>query len=50
MTLGSKENYIKAAANYAWVEPPQVLTRREACLIAVFGNQLVSQTSILNSI
>jgi hypothetical protein len=50
MTLGSKENYIKAAANYAWVEAPQALTRGEACLTAVFRIQLVSQTSILNSI
>jgi hypothetical protein len=36
MTLGSKENYIKAMANYAWVEPPQALTRGEACLTTVF--------------
>jgi hypothetical protein len=26
MTLGSKENYINAAANYAWDELPQAST------------------------
>jgi hypothetical protein len=50
MTLGSKEKYIKAAANYAWVEPPQALARGEACLTTVFGILLVSQTAILISI
>jgi hypothetical protein len=50
MTLGSKEKYIKAAANYAWVEPPQALARGEACLTAVIGILLVSQTSIIISI
>jgi hypothetical protein len=42
MTLGYKENYIKAAVNYAWVEPPQALTRGEACLTVIFRIQLVS--------
>jgi hypothetical protein len=32
MTLGSKENYINAAANYAWDELPRALTGGEACL------------------
>jgi hypothetical protein len=50
MTLGSKENYIIAAANYAWDEIPQASTEGEACLTTVFGILLVSQTSILNSI
>jgi hypothetical protein len=50
MTLGSKEEYKKAAANYAWVEPPQALARGEACSTAVFGILLVSHTSILISI
>jgi hypothetical protein len=50
MTLGSKENYINAAANYTWDELPQALTGGEACLTAVFRILLVSQISILNSI
>jgi hypothetical protein len=47
MTFGSREKYIKAAANYAWVEPPQALARGEACLTTIFGILLVSQTSNL---
>jgi hypothetical protein len=50
MALGSKENYINSAANYAWDELPQALTEGEACLTTVFGILLVSQISILNSI
>jgi hypothetical protein len=50
MTLGSKENYINAAANYAWYELPQALTGGEACLTTIFGILLVSQISILDSI
>jgi hypothetical protein len=50
MTLGSKENYINAAANYAWDEPSQASTGGEAYLTTFFGILLVSQTSILNSI
>jgi hypothetical protein len=50
MTLGSKENYINAAANYAWDELPQASIGGEACLTTVFGILLVSQISILNSI
>jgi hypothetical protein len=50
MTLGSKENYINAEANYAWDELPLALTGGEACLTTVIGILLVSQTSILNSI
>jgi hypothetical protein len=50
MTLGSKENYINAVANYAWDELPQALTGGEACLTTIFGILLVSQTSILDSI
>jgi hypothetical protein len=50
MTLGSKENYINAAANYAWDELSQASTGGEAYLTTVFGMLLVSQTSILNSI
>jgi hypothetical protein len=50
MTLGSKENYINAAANYAWDEPPQASTGGEACLTTAFRILLVSQTSILKSI
>jgi hypothetical protein len=50
MTLGSKENYINAVANYAWDELPQVSTGGEVCLTTVFKILLVSQTSILNSI
>jgi hypothetical protein len=50
MTLGSKENYINAAAYYAWDEPPQALTGGETYLTTVFGILLVSQTSILKSI
>jgi hypothetical protein len=50
MTLGSKENYINAAANYAWGELPQASTGGEACLTTPFGILLVSQTSILKFI
>jgi hypothetical protein len=50
MTLGSKENYINATANYAWDELPHASTGGEACLTTVFGILLVSQTSILDSI
>jgi hypothetical protein len=50
MTLGSKENYINAAANYVWDELPQASTGGEACLTTVLDILLVSQTSILNSI
>jgi hypothetical protein len=50
MTLGSKEIYINAAANYAWDELPQASTGGEACLTTIFGIVQVSQTSILNSI
>jgi hypothetical protein len=50
MTLGSKENYINAAAIYAWDEFPQASTEGEANLTTVFGILLVSQTSIFNSI
>jgi hypothetical protein len=50
MTLGSKENYINAATNYAWDELSQAPTGGEACLTTVFGILLVSQISILNSI
>jgi hypothetical protein len=50
MTVGSKENYINAAANYAWDELPQALTGGEDCLTTVFRILLVSQTFILNSI
>jgi hypothetical protein len=50
MTLGSKENYINAAAIYSWDELPQVSTGGEACLTTVFGILLVSQISILDSI
>jgi hypothetical protein len=50
MTLGSKENYINAAANYAWDELPQASTGGEAYLTTIFGILLVSQTSNLNSI
>jgi hypothetical protein len=50
MTLGSKEKYIKATANYARVEPPQVLARGESCLTTIFRILLVSQTPILKFI
>jgi hypothetical protein len=50
MTLGSKENYINAAANYAWDELLQASTEGEACPTTISGILLVSQTSILNSI
>jgi hypothetical protein len=50
MTLRSKENYINAAVNYAWDEPPQASTGGEARLTTIFGILLVSQTSILKSI
>jgi hypothetical protein len=38
MTLGSKENYINAAAIYASDELPQALTGGEAYLTTIFGN------------
>jgi hypothetical protein len=50
MTLGSKENYINAAANYAWDELPQASTGGEACPTTVFRIPLVSQIFILDSI
>jgi hypothetical protein len=50
MTVGSKENYINAAAIYAWDELPQASTRGEAYQTTVFGILLVSQISILDSI
>jgi hypothetical protein len=50
MTFGSKENYINAVVNYAWDELPQASTGGEACLTTVFRIQLLSQTSILDSI
>jgi hypothetical protein len=50
MTLGSKENYINAAAIYAWDELPQGSSGGEACLTTIFGIVLVSQISILDSI
>jgi hypothetical protein len=50
MTLGSKENYINAAAIYAWGELPHASTGGEVCLTTVFGILLVSQISILDSI
>jgi hypothetical protein len=50
MTLGSKENYINVAVNYAWDELPQASTGGEACLTTVFGILLVSQISIFDSI
>jgi hypothetical protein len=50
MTLGSKENYINAATNYAWDELPQASIGGEACLTTVFGIPLVSHISILDSI
>jgi hypothetical protein len=50
MTLGSKENHINAAANYAWHELQQASTGGKACLTIIFGILLVSQISILNSI
>jgi hypothetical protein len=50
MTLRSKENYINAAANYAWDEIPEASTGGEACLTTVLGILLVSQISILDSI
>jgi hypothetical protein len=42
MTLGYEEDYINAAANYAWDELLQASTRGEACLTTVFGILLVS--------
>jgi hypothetical protein len=42
MTLGSKENYINAAANYARDELPQASIGREACLTTILGILLVS--------
>jgi hypothetical protein len=50
MTFGSKQNYINAAANYAWDELPQASTGGEACLTTVFEILLVFQTSILDFI
>jgi hypothetical protein len=50
MTLGSEENYINAADNYAWGELPQASTGGEAYLTTVFGILLISQISILDSI
>jgi hypothetical protein len=50
MTLGSKENYINAASNYAWDELPQASTGGEAYLTTALGILLVSQISILDSI
>jgi hypothetical protein len=50
MTLGSKENYINAAANYAWYELLQASTGGEACLTTILRILLVSQISILDSI
>jgi hypothetical protein len=50
VTIGSKENYINAAANYAWDEHPQASTGGEAYLTTIFGILLVSQISILDSI
>jgi hypothetical protein len=42
MTLGSKENYINAAANYAWDELSQASTGGETCLTTVFEILLIS--------
>jgi hypothetical protein len=42
MTLGTKENYINAADNYAWGELPHASTGGEACLTTVFGILLIS--------
>jgi hypothetical protein len=50
MTLGSKENYINAAANYAWGELPQASTGGDACLTTILRILLASQISILDSI
>jgi hypothetical protein len=50
MTLESKENYINAAANYAWDELPQASIGGEACLTTVLRILLVPQISILDSI
>jgi hypothetical protein len=50
MTIGSKEKYINAVANYVWDELTQASIGGEAYLTTVFGILLVSQTSILNSI
>jgi hypothetical protein len=50
MTLGSKENYINAVANYAWDELPQASNGGEPCLTTINGILLVSQISILDSI
>jgi hypothetical protein len=50
MTLGSKENYINAAANYAWDELPHASIGGEACLTTVLRILLVPQISILDSI
>jgi hypothetical protein len=50
MTLGSKENYINAAAIYVWDELAHASTGGEACLTTVFGILLVSHISILDSI
>jgi hypothetical protein len=45
MALGSKENYINAAAIYVWDELPQASTEGEACLTTIFRILLVSQIS-----
>jgi hypothetical protein len=50
MTIGSKENYINAAENYAWDELPQASIGGEACLTTVLGILLVSQIFMLDSI
>jgi hypothetical protein len=50
MTLGSKENYINAVANYVWDELPQASTGGEACLRTVLRILLASQISIIDSI
>jgi hypothetical protein len=50
MILGSKENYINSAANYAWDELPQASIGGEVCLTTVFRILLIFQIFILNSI
>jgi hypothetical protein len=50
MTLGSEENYINVADNYAWGELPHASTGGEGSLTIVFKILLVSQISILDSI
>jgi hypothetical protein len=49
MTLGSKENYINAAAT-SERQASTGLTIGEACLTTIFEILLVSQTSILEFI